>query len=75
MKDKLLIVSKGDLNLIRDALISKREEVGKQAFELINTESKDLVNLKSQIAQMTFLIRDIESELKNEKLNEKKRAI
>lgn len=75
MNDKLLIVSKGDLNLIHEALLSKREEVGKKAFELINTESKDLVKLKSQIAQMTFLIRDIESELKDENLNEKKRAI
>lgn len=74
-KDSLLIVRNCDLNLIHDALITQREKVSREAFELINTESNDLVKLKSQIVQMTFLIKDIEDELKKKNLNGKKRAI
>lgn len=65
MKDEILVVSKGELELIHEALLNQREAFSKKAFELIDTGNKDLVKLKSKIAQTSFLIRNIENEIKN----------
>lgn len=65
MKNEILVVTKGELELIHEALLNQREEFSKKAFELIDTGNKDLVKLKSKIAQTSFLIRNIENEIKN----------
>ncbi|WWU66813.1 hypothetical protein QJR26_18530 (plasmid) [Clostridium baratii] len=74
-KDELHKASILELELMYNSLITKREEVSKEAFALIETEDENLVRLKSEIVQIIFLIKDIEDELKNRNLNKKKRAI